>query len=94
MKMVIVFFRVCIKVGFSRITGLLYWKMLFTILIKNPKAIEAAVNLAAMYIHFHKQSKYIIEHTLKEINYIKNLGEMSYNNSKLLKSINHKFLHK
>jgi hypothetical protein len=91
MKMVIVFFRVCIKIGTSRITGGLYWKMFFTVIFKNPRAIEAAINLAAMFIHFHKQSKYIIELTNKEINYIESLGEMSYNNSKLLKAYNHSF---
>jgi hypothetical protein len=94
MKMLMVFFRVCLKVGFNRLTGWLYWKMFFTVLFKNPKAIEAAISLAAMYIHFHKQSKYIIEQTHKEINYIKNLGETNYISLKLFKSDNHNILHK
>ena len=85
-KMAVVFSRVCIKVGFSRITGLLYWKMFVTVLLKNPRAIEAAINLAAMFIHFQKQSKYIIELTCKEINYIKSKGQVSYYNQKFIKN--------
>jgi radical SAM superfamily enzyme YgiQ (UPF0313 family) len=55
------FLRVCREAGFSKETGLLYWKMFFTVLLRNPGGIEAAVNLAAMYIHFRKQKSYIVE---------------------------------
>jgi radical SAM superfamily enzyme YgiQ (UPF0313 family) len=54
------FLRVCRHAGFNKQTGLLYWKMIFTILLRNPKAIEAAVNLAAMYIHFQSQKEYVV----------------------------------
>lgn len=54
------FFKVCRHAGFSKHTGWLYWKMFFTVLFKNPKAIEAAVNLAAMYIHFRGQKEYVV----------------------------------
>lgn len=83
LKMASVFIKLCSKVGFNRVTGWLYWKTFFTILIKNPKAIEAAVNLAAMFIHFYKQSKFIIDITNKEIKYIENLGEENYNRQRL-----------
>jgi hypothetical protein len=52
--------RVCKNAGFNKRTGYLYWKMFFTVLFKNPKGIEPAVNLAAMYIHFETQKKYIV----------------------------------
>jgi radical SAM superfamily enzyme YgiQ (UPF0313 family) len=54
------FLRVCKTAGFNKETGYLYWKMFFTVLFRNPKGIEAAVNLAAMYIHFQGQKKYVV----------------------------------
>jgi len=66
------FIKLCLKAGFNKKTGWLYWKMLFTVLLRNPKAIEAAVSLAAMYIHFNKQTQFIIDLTNREINDIEN----------------------
>jgi radical SAM superfamily enzyme YgiQ (UPF0313 family) len=54
------FLRVCKHAGFNNETGFLYWKMFFTILFRNPKGIEAGVNLAAMFIHFASQKKYVV----------------------------------
>jgi radical SAM superfamily enzyme YgiQ (UPF0313 family) len=54
------FLRVCKVAGFNKMTGWLYWKMFFTILFRNPKSIEPAVNLAAMFIHFRNQKEYIV----------------------------------
>jgi radical SAM superfamily enzyme YgiQ (UPF0313 family) len=54
------FIRVCRQAGFNKQTGYLYWKMFFTILFRNAKALEASVNLAAMFIHFQEQKTYII----------------------------------
>jgi len=73
------FFKVCLKVGFNKTTGWLYWKTLVKVISKNPKGIESAVNLAAMFIHFQKQSKFIIELTNKEIKSIESCGEEKYN---------------
>ena len=61
------FVKVCMKVGFTPSTGWLYWKTLMTVAVRNPRSIEATVNLAAMFIHFQKQSSFIIEHTNLEI---------------------------
>ncbi len=72
------FLIVCSKVGFNKTTGWLYWKTLVKVISKNPKGIEAAVNLAAMFIHFQKQSKFIIELTNKEIKSIESCGEEKY----------------
>ena len=78
LRMIKAFLTLCQKVGYNKTTGRLYWKMLLTIIFKNPKAVEATVNLAAMFIHFHKQSKFIIELTNQEISNIENLGEDKY----------------
>jgi radical SAM superfamily enzyme YgiQ (UPF0313 family) len=67
LKNIKAFLKICMIVGFNKTTGLLYWKTLLTVISKNPRAIEATVNLAAMYIHFYKQSKYIIDLTEEEI---------------------------
>lgn len=73
------FLRVCTTAGFSKETGLLYWKLFFTIIFRNPKGIEAAVNLAAMFIHFNKQKAYIISVTNQMIANIKETGEDAFN---------------
>jgi radical SAM superfamily enzyme YgiQ (UPF0313 family) len=73
------FLKVCKKAGFSKETGLLYWKMFFTVIIRNPKGIEPAVNLAAMFIHFRKQKKYIVSITKKMISDIEEKGETAFN---------------
>lgn len=79
LKTVKAFLKVCIKVGFNKTTGWLYWKTLLTVISKNPRAIEAAVNLAAMFIHFYKQSEFIIDLTNNEIRSIESCGEEEYN---------------
>jgi len=64
------FLRVCKKAGFNAATGFYYWKMLFTVIFRNPKGIEAAVNLAAMFIHFRKLKEYgvsTMNHTIGEL---------------------------
>ena len=79
LKIVKAFLKVCVKVGFNKTTGSLFWKMLFVILLKNPKAIELTVSMAAMYIHFSKHSQFIINLTNKKIKYIDKYGEENYN---------------
>jgi hypothetical protein len=73
------FLRVCKKAGFSRATGLHYWKMFFTVISRNPMGIEPAVNLAAMFIHFRKQKEYIVSVTQKMIDGIEKTGEEAFN---------------
>jgi len=72
------FLKLCAKVGFNKTTGWLYWKALFIVIFKNPKAIEMTVNMAAMFIHFYKQSKFIIDTMYSEI---KNVGTCGENRS-------------
>ena len=75
------FSKVTAKAGFSKTTGWLYWKAIFIVITRNIKAIEAVVNLAAMYIHFQKQSQFIIDLTNKEIKSVERIGEENYNRS-------------
>ena len=77
------FARIVGQIGFNRITGKLFWKMFFTVLFKNPRAIEWAVSLSAMFIHFYKHSKFIINLTNQQINYIDRNGEDIYNQRRL-----------
>lgn len=73
------FINVCGKVGFNIRTGLLFWNLLFTILLKNPKALEPVVGFAAMYIHLSKHARFIIELTNAKIKDIEQCGENKYN---------------
>jgi radical SAM superfamily enzyme YgiQ (UPF0313 family) len=73
------FLRVCKKAGFSKETGWFYWKMFFTVILHNPKGIEPAINLAAMFIHFRKQKDYIVSVTNKIISGIEQVGEDAFN---------------
>jgi radical SAM superfamily enzyme YgiQ (UPF0313 family) len=73
------FLKVCSKVGFNTRTGTLFWKLLFTILLKNPKALEPVVSFAAMYIHLEKHTRFIIEVTNNKIRNIEQYGENNYN---------------
>jgi radical SAM superfamily enzyme YgiQ (UPF0313 family) len=72
------FLKVCSKVGFNNRTGTLFWKLLFTILLKNPKALEPVVSFAAMYIHLEKHARFIIELTNAKIKNIEKYGENNY----------------
>jgi radical SAM superfamily enzyme YgiQ (UPF0313 family) len=72
------FLRVCKRAGFNTVTGFYYWKMFFTVVFRNPKGIETAVNLAAMFIHFQKQKEYgvsMMNHTIDELG---KTGEETY----------------
>jgi len=77
------FLRVCKRAGLNKETGYLYWKMFFTVILRNPKGIEAAVNLAAMFIHFRKQKEYIVSVTDQMIKELDRTGEEAYNTKHL-----------
>jgi hypothetical protein len=69
---------VSVKAGCNLRTGPLYWKTLFTVLAVNPKAAEAAISMAALYIHFDAQAQYVIERLQREIAEIDERGEQDY----------------
>ncbi|MFH1297923.1 MAG: B12-binding domain-containing radical SAM protein [Bacteroidota bacterium] len=72
------FLRVSKRAGFNAATGLFYWKMFFTVLFRNPKGVETAVNLAAMFIHFWKQKEYGVSMMNQTIDEIVKNGEEAY----------------
>ena len=55
------------QLGNNGSTARPYYKMAFNILLKNPRGYEPALNLSAMFIHFHKQSQFIMKHIASEI---------------------------
>ncbi len=61
------FARLCVKLSRMPGVGPLYWKTFFRFLFRAPRSLEAVVNLAAMYIHFASQSRFIIEHVERRI---------------------------
>ena len=61
------FIKLSHQLGNIRPAAWPYYKMIFKVLFKNPGAIEPAINLSAMFIHFHKQSKFIIKRITQEI---------------------------
>ena len=71
LKMVRTLLKLCATIGLDKTTGWLYWKTLVTVGLRNPGAIEAAVNLAAMFIHFQAHARFIIDLTNKEIESLK-----------------------
>ena len=66
------FVKLCRKLGHERSIAWPFFKMLGRVLVKNPTAVEPAVNLSAMFLHFHQQSQYIIERIKKEIETLEN----------------------
>jgi radical SAM superfamily enzyme YgiQ (UPF0313 family) len=69
------FARLCRRTAFNRTTGPLFWKLLFKVLVRNPRAVESAVNLAGMFIHFEKQCRFIVENTNRKLAHIEAHGE-------------------
>ncbi len=77
------FIRISRQVGFNGVTGKLFWKMFFTVLFKNTKALEWGISLSAMFIHFYKHSNFIVNLTNQQIDYIDEFGEDNYNQNRL-----------
>ena len=73
------FWRVCRKVGLGHGTARLYWQTLFQVLVRNPKAVDVAVNLAAMYIHFARQSEFVVRMLRERAATIRRCDEEAYN---------------
>ncbi|MFO7675497.1 MAG: B12-binding domain-containing radical SAM protein [bacterium] len=79
LRLALAFLRVSYKAGFNRRTNRLYWKTLFLVLARNPAAIDSAVNLAAMYLHFAKQSYYVVGALNRAARRVRRVGEERYN---------------
>jgi radical SAM superfamily enzyme YgiQ (UPF0313 family) len=75
------FLRVSARAGFNLRTGPLYWKTLLQVLVTNPGALEAVVSMAALYVHYTRQSAFVIDTLERRIAEIERCGEDSYNQS-------------
>jgi radical SAM superfamily enzyme YgiQ (UPF0313 family) len=53
--------RLIKQLGFWPLTAYYFWRNILVMLLVRPSAVAEVVSLMAMYIHFHKQSEYIIE---------------------------------
>jgi radical SAM superfamily enzyme YgiQ (UPF0313 family) len=73
------FLKVSARAGLNRRTGPLYWKTLLTVLALNPRAAEAAISNAALYIHFGQQSAFVIDMLEHKIVEVEGRGEANYN---------------
>ena len=60
LRLAIGFVRLSARAGLNRQTGLHYWRAILRVLVKNPAAIDVVANIAAIYLHFAKQSRYVI----------------------------------
>ena len=53
--------------------------MFFKVILRNPNGIEAAVNLAAMFIHFQKQKAYIVTSVNNTLTALEYTNERAFN---------------
>ena len=49
------------RLGLRPSTGFLFWRNLLALAVRRPGAVEEMTNMMAMYIHFRKQTEYVIE---------------------------------
>ena len=61
LRMVWSFLKMSSRVSVTPRVTFLFWMTFFRFLFSSPGSLVATVNLAAMYIHFYKQSRYIIK---------------------------------
>lgn len=81
LKLAVSFLKVSARAGLNLRTGPLYWKTLLHVLVTNPAAIEAVVSMAALYVHYARQSAFVIDTLEHKIAEIERCGEDSYNQS-------------
>ena len=79
LKLAWAFLKVSARAGLNRRTGSLYWMTLFKVLTKNPKAMGATVSMAALYVHFSRQSEFVIRTIEEKIAHVESYGEENYN---------------
>ncbi|UCC79374.1 MAG: B12-binding domain-containing radical SAM protein [Candidatus Zixiibacteriota bacterium] len=54
------FLKLINKIGIRPSTIYYFWRNILIIMLTRPSSIEEAINLMAMYIHFRKQTEYIV----------------------------------
>ena len=60
------FFKIVLKLGLKPATFFYFWRNILIILFSRISSLETVVNLMAMYIHFHKQTKFVMELMMKK----------------------------
>jgi radical SAM superfamily enzyme YgiQ (UPF0313 family) len=60
LKTLLALFKLIRKIGIQPTTFYYFWRNIGLTLIIRPSSVEEVVNMMAMYIHFRKQTKYII----------------------------------
>jgi hypothetical protein len=60
-------------------TTWLYWSTLVKVLLSRPENASTMVNMAALYVHFHKQKDYILSVLEDAIQDIEREGENTFN---------------
>jgi len=53
------FLKTVVKLGLRRSTAYYYWRNLVAVLFTRASALEAVVNLMAMYLHFNRQTEFV-----------------------------------
>jgi radical SAM superfamily enzyme YgiQ (UPF0313 family) len=67
LKMAWAFVKINYRISMSPRVAYYYWKTFFRFLFTSPAALVATVNLAAMYVHFHKQSRFTVANIKERI---------------------------
>ncbi len=67
LKMLWSFIKLSSKVSVSPRVAYYYWTTLFRFLFTSPEALVATINLAAMYVHLSKQSRFTIKNVERRI---------------------------
>jgi radical SAM superfamily enzyme YgiQ (UPF0313 family) len=55
------------RLGLRRETARLYWQTLLTVLLRNPRGIENAVSMMALYVHLGPHMRFAVEHLRSEL---------------------------
>lgn len=58
-KYAIAFLKMVMRLGLRPSTAYYYWRNIVVILFTRISSIETVINLMAMYVHFHRQSRFI-----------------------------------
>jgi radical SAM superfamily enzyme YgiQ (UPF0313 family) len=75
LKMVWAFIKMSSRISVKPSVAFFYWVTFFRFLFISPQSLIATVNLAAMYIHFSKQSRFIVKRLKKRMAELKAVGE-------------------
>jgi len=55
------------RLGFGRRTARYFWRNVIVVLLTRPRNFEAAVHLMALFLHFHKQTCFVLDGLARKI---------------------------